>query len=264
MRLLVRRPIPRRLAWTAGQRPVELAELISPLRYDILVRARFLQFLGERLDVVERDLDLVVRQALGEPYHTWFTAIALPRYRPRDAADERRRLAAFRERVRRSAELLASFRAHGFDQRFPVSLRTAAPGSVAATGKLVPRPLYAGDGCHRLALLLAAGHRRLEPAWYRVRRDPLAAPIDNTHPLLGPLAIGAAEYHRFLWLGYGGGGSPGDALADRQALLRRVAAQRPDRLAELKQVLEIDEPALVRDNISSDRTIISTPTSNQY
>jgi len=262
VRLLVPRPIPRRHASTAGERAVELTELISPLRYDILVRARFLQLLGERLDLVERDLDLIVRQALGGPYHTWFTAIALPRYRPRDAADERRRLTAFRERVRRSAELLASFRARGFDQRFPVLLRTSAPGSLTATGKAVPRPLYAGDGCHRLALLLAAGHRRLEPAWYRVRRDPLAAPIDNTHPLLGPLRIGTAEYHRFLSLGYAGGGSSADAPADRQALLRSVAVQRPDRLAELEQVLEIDEPALVRDNTPSDRTIISIQTNH--
>ncbi len=239
---------------------MELAELVSPLRYDILVRAHFLA----RLEVAGPDLDQVVREALGGPYHTWFSTIALPRYRPREAADQRRSLAAFRERVHRSAELVASFRAHGFDQRFPVLLRTARPGARTAGGKLAPRALYAGDGCHRLALLLAAGHRWVEPAWYRVRRDPVDAPIDNTHPLLEPLAIGAAEYHRFVSLGYGLAGSPAGLPADRQTLLRRVAAERPDRLAELERLLEIDEPALVRDNTFSDRTIISIQTSDRY
>src|SRR6266542_1835989 len=95
--LLVRLPIRRPAASTPGERPVELAELVSPLRYDILVRARFLA----RLEVAGPDLDQVVREALGGPYHTWFTTIALPRYRPREAADQRRSLAAFRERVHR-------------------------------------------------------------------------------------------------------------------------------------------------------------------
>jgi hypothetical protein len=259
----VRRPFARRGASTAGDRPVELAELISPLRYDILVRARFLEVLGEQLDAVEHDLDRVVREATGTPYHRWFTGIALPRYRPREAAGERRARAAFRERVRRSAELVASFRARGFDERFPVLLRAARPGAMTASGKLVARPLYAGDGCHRLALLLASGHRFVEPAWYRVRRDPLDAPIDNTRPLLGPLAIGAAEYHRFLAVGYGLAGSPGELPADRETLLRRVEAERPDRVDELARVLQIDEPAILRDNTPSDRTIISILTSGR-
>ena len=228
-------------SYRPGDQPVDLGELISPLRYDVLVRVRFLELLGERLDQGVTDLDGIVREALSHPYHTWFTLIALPRHRRWDAASEHRRLAAFRERVRRSAALLASFRRRGFDPRYPVSLRTAAPGTLTASGKLVPRPLYLGDGCHRLALLLAAGHSRLEPAWYRVRTDPLVAPIDNTRTLLGPLRVGPEEYYRFLSLGYDG---VGGELGDRASLLRHVAAHRPDRLAELERVLEIDERAL--------------------
>jgi len=244
----VRLPPPlRRRSWAAGQVAVGLGDLVSPLRYDILVRARFLEFLGERLDRVERDLDGVVREALDHPYHCWFTTIALPRYRPGEAADQRLRLAAFRQRVHGSAELLANFGRRGFDPRFPVTLRTAAPGAATATGKVVPRPLYAGDGCHRLALLVASGHERLEPGWYRVQRDPLPAPIDNTHPLLGPLRVARAEYHRFLWLAYAGAGArpgAGDGPVERGALRSYVATHRPDRLGELEQILEIDEPAL--------------------
>jgi len=235
----MRLPLRRAGSYRPGDEPVALAELVSPLRYDVLVRARFLERLAERLERVGGDLDGAVREGLEHPYHTWFTTIALPRYRPREAASERRRQAAFRERVRRSAVLLASFRRHGFDPRHPVSLSTAVPGAPTESGKVVPRRLYPVDGCHRLALLLVAGHGTLEPAWYRVRTEPLAAPIDNTHALLGTLRVDPVEYYRFLSLGYAGAG-----LDDRASLLREVAARRPDRLAELERVLEIDERAL--------------------
>jgi hypothetical protein len=237
----VRVPLRRTAAHLPGDEPVDLAELVSPLRYDVLVRARFLELLGERLDRVDTDLDGVVREAAAHPYHTWFNTIALPRYRPRTAASERRRQQAFRERVLRSAALLVSFRRHGFDPRYPVSLRTAAPGAATSSGKVVPRRLYAGDGCHRLALLLAAGQGVLEPAWYRVRAEPLAAPLDNTHTLLGVLRVEPTDYYRFLSMGYG----LAELATDRESLLRHVAAHRPERLAELELVLEIDERALV-------------------
>ena len=230
--------LPRLVRYRAGDGPVGLAELISPLRYDVLVRARFLELLGERLDR-GGDLDGAVREGLAHPYHTWFTTIALPRYRPRDAVSEPRRQAAFRQRVLRSAALLASFRRHGFDPRYPVTLSPAVPGAATDSGKVVPRRLYPLDGCHRLALLLVTGHGTLDPAWYRVRTEPLSAPIDNTHALLRTLPIDPVDYYRFLSLGYAGA-----RLCDRASLLRDVAARRPDRLAELERVLEIDERAL--------------------
>jgi hypothetical protein len=36
-------------SYRPGDEPVGLAELVSPLRYDVLVRARFLELLAERL-----------------------------------------------------------------------------------------------------------------------------------------------------------------------------------------------------------------------
>jgi len=94
----MRLPLRRAGSYRPGDEPVALAELVSPLRYDVLVRARFLERLAERLERVGGDLDGAVREGLEHPYHTWFTTIALPRYRPREAASERRRQAAFRER----------------------------------------------------------------------------------------------------------------------------------------------------------------------
>src|SRR6266487_6462296 len=111
---------------------------------------------------------------------------------------------AYRQRLRDAASLYRSVQEHGFDGgRYPLLLRAVPPGAATASGKLVPRRLYGGDGCHRLALLLHLGHRTLPPAWYRVRT--VAAPLDNTGQLLGPLRVPAAAYYRFLALGYAGG-----------------------------------------------------------
>jgi len=236
----VRRALARRsAAELPGDGPADLYELVSPLRYDVLVRAEYFAFLAEHLALFESDFEAYFAAALGHPYYTWFTTIALPRFRPRDAASEERRHAAYRQRLRDAASLYRSVQEHGFDGgRYPLLLRAVPPGAATASGKLVPRRLYGGDGCHRLALLLHLGHRTLPPAWYRVRT--VAAPLDNTGQLLGPLRVPAAAYYRFLALGYAGGAP----LDDREALLRHVATQAPERLEELRQVLAADEPLL--------------------
>lgn len=247
----LRRALARRAAAARelpGDGLADVAELVSPLRYDVLVRAEHFTFLAEHLEQFERDFEGYFAAALRLPYYTWFTTIALPRFRPRDAATEARRHAAYRQRLLDAASLYRSVREHGYDgARYPLLLRSAPAGAATASGKLVPRRLYAGDGCHRLALLLHLGYRSIPPDWYRVRR--VAAPLDNTAPLLGPLRVPPAAYYRFLALGYGAtesgdGTGNGAAPSDRESLLRHVAAYAPERLAELRQVLAVDEPLL--------------------
>jgi hypothetical protein len=235
-----------RRAYRPGTDPVPLDELVSPLRYDILVRAEHFRFLDRHLELLERDVEAYLDLALRHPYYTWYTTIALPRYRPREHADEQRRLAAFRQRVLDAAALWRSFRAVGFHPRYPVTLRVAAPGAATATGKVVRRRLHAGDGCHRIALLVAAGERELPPACYRVRSDPLGALVDNTGALIGPLGLGREAYYAFLARGYGA------PAAGREAILGHVRAHTPDRLAELEQVLAADEREL--DAVAAHRT----------
>jgi hypothetical protein len=234
--------------------PADLGELVSPLRYDILVRAEYFTFLAERLEQFEADFEGFFATALTHPYYTWFTTIALPRFRPHDAATEARRQAAYRQRLHEAASLYRSVQARGYDGvGHPLLLRAAEPGARTDSGKLVPRRLYAGDGCHRLALLLHLGCRSLPPEWYRIRR--VARPLDNTAPLLGALRVPAAPYYRFLALGYAGnrdgdgdGVAPAPLPGDREALLRHVAARAPERLEELRQVLAVDEPLLAGAN----------------
>lgn len=232
------------MAWRA-YRPatdeVSVDDLISPLRYDIVVRAEFFDYLSERLDQYEGDFDRFAAAAADTAYHSWFTKVALVRYRPRAAVDPAAKEAAFRQRVRRSGRLLASFNAGGFDLRHPISVRTAVPGAPTSTGKLVPRPYYAGDGCHRLALLVRSGMKTLPAAYYRVRRDPEVTVIDNTSLLIRELRLSPEDYYRFLSRGYAD-----RTFLDSATLQGYVAEHAPHRLSELKAVIAIDEQAFVR------------------
>lgn len=221
--------------------PVNLDELVSPLRYDIMVRAQFFDYLSENGDRYDSDFDRFAAEATATAYYMWFAKVALARYRPRQAADPALVVVEFRQRLRRSMRLLRSFTTAGFDVRYPISVRTAVPGARSGTGKPVERSYYAGDGCHRLALLIRSGEKTLSPLHYRVRRDPERTIIDNTNLLIRKLELTPEEYYRFLSRGYAD-----RSFADAPSLLGHVAQYTPSRLAELHAVIAVDEGAFVR------------------
>jgi len=72
----------------------------------------------------------------------------------------------------------------GFDPAHPVELHAGHRVRETHTGKRITRALYAGDGNHRLALLMAAGHDELLPGQYRVKRYRSLVPTDSTGFLL--------------------------------------------------------------------------------
>lgn len=228
-----------RRASTAAAEPAYIDELVSPLRYDVVVRAQYFAFLADRLELFSCNFGEFERQALEHPYFTWFSKVALIRYRPQVASDEQRVREAYRERLHRSTRLYRAYQARGFDTRFPISLRVAAPGAVSNTGKPVRQRFFPGDGCHRLALVMLSGERQLPAAYYRVRNEPLHVLTDNTYALLGPLALPPAEYYRYLSRGYADG-----THSDRESLLRHVGVHNPERLAELEQVIAADADRL--------------------
>jgi len=222
-----------------GRVPLSIPELVSPLRYDVVVRAEHFAWHAERQDLFAADFRGYEREACTTAYHTWFTEVALVRYHPHRVSDLASREAAFRDRLRRSARLFDSFATSGFDARFPVALRTAGAGATSSTGKQVTRPFHVGDGCHRLALLVMAGETVLAPELYRVHREPLPRLIDNTSRLIPRLGLDPADYYRYLSSGY-----VSTTATDRETLLSLVATERPERLAELQQVLSVDERVL--------------------
>jgi hypothetical protein len=225
----------RRPRVAVGENLLDIDRLISPLRYDVLVRQRYLEFLARNLDLFHRDFDAFVDLARREPYHAWFCAVAIHRIRPGTAPEELD--GGFRERLRKTTRLYLGMSERGFDPQFPITVRTAGPVATTTTGKIVTGRLFPSDGCHRLAMLRHTGHRSLLPQWYRLRSDGDWQPPDNTGTLLAALGISRAEYFEFLSLGYAD-----SIFHDEDALLAHVpsAAQ----VDELRRIIAIDRPAL--------------------
>jgi hypothetical protein len=244
------RTVRRAVTWRPkqqGREPLDIAALISPLRYDVAVRAQFFDFLAAR----EQDEDAaVVEAARHEPYAVWFREVAMARFRPWVLKDDHLLAEGFRERVLASRALLRSFESRGFDARTPVTLRLTSGATVSDTGVSIRGTVHVGDGGHRLALLLRH-ELPLEPHMYRL--DPRPMPlIDNTVRLLGPLRLAEREYLAFLGRGYGlpAAADRGpeatddrrdavpDPLTDPAALLAAVRARNPADAAELEAVLQ--------------------------
>jgi hypothetical protein len=234
-RRLVHRASRRR---TAGTEPVRIDELVSPLRYDVLVRERFLGSIAGGAG--EGGLGAAVASPEGRAYSAWFRGIVIPRFRPELIGDDGAIEALLADRVRRSVELQASFAAGGYDPAQPILLQSGLRIAATATGKRIERRLFAGDGCHRLALLRLNGVTELEPGAYRVETAPVLTPIDNTAALIPLLGLSRGEYFEFLSLSY----SPGVSCRDEAELRGRVASRTPGRSAELDGVLAADLPLL--------------------
>jgi hypothetical protein len=199
-----RRTVRRAATWrpkTRPEQPIDIARLVSPLRYDVLVRAQFFDLVGEIGEDAYEDLDLVLEAAQGSPYHVWWEQVAIPRFFPWVGKDPAQLAASFRERVGDSVRLHRSFRARGFDPAHPIVLRGTKTALASDTGLEIQARLHVGDGGHRTALLLSAG-LLLEPAMCLVDWRPRPYLIDNTAILVPALGIGRADYVRFLAAGY--------------------------------------------------------------
>ena len=227
-----KRTVRRAVTWQpkrAGQEPIRVEQLISPLRYDVLVRAQFFQFLAGRA-TGESDTQLV-DAACHEPYAVWFREVAMARFRPWVLQDPAALRASFAERVLASRALLRSFTSKGFDARKPVTLRLSTGVQTTDTGARVSRTVHVGDGGHRLALLLHSGSELL-PHMYRL--DPRPMPIiDNTALLLGPLQVSDADYCAFVAAGYTARSCP-----DLESLLAVLDQEDAVAAAELRSVLD--------------------------
>ena len=201
-----------------GTEPVPVGELISPLRLDILVRVEFFRLVDAHPDLSAAEMPDAAR---GTDYDVWFREVAMTRYQPEVADDDLRYSAAFAERVRSATQLWRTFRANGYDDRYPIVLRRPGPKTQFPEGKPVHRERYMGDGCHRLAMMVAGGADVVPPTRYRIEPMPLPRVIDNTAVLLPLLQPTEAQYAAFLAMGYGVSGPT--TVAATLAAVREVS-----------------------------------------
>jgi hypothetical protein len=231
----VRRTARRAVTWrpkSTGREDVDIASLISPLRYDVLVRADFFAFLEGCSDRQLDDVEALVASVRQLPYATWFRSVAMARFRPWVLKDPALLQQQLTERVVSAVVLWRSFCRHGFDPAHPVTLRWASGPMPTDTGLLVDRRLHVGDGGHRLALLLSAG-LPLAAGLYRVDRRPQGTLLDNTAVLVPALGLDDEEYVRFVARGYAGG-----EYTDAARLVRDVGRTDPMRANEIAAVVE--------------------------
>ncbi|HEY1383986.1 MAG TPA: hypothetical protein VGF43_10245 [Dongiaceae bacterium] len=226
------------VCYVDGEAPVDIERLISPLRYDVVVRKRFFDLLQDERALYERDPERFVSIAARSGYYTWFEKVYCRRFEPALLRNDPARRAAFRKRVHASARLYSSFEQHGFIANRRIILRTGCEILPADSGKLVSANIFAGDGCHRLALLLKSGIRTIEPAQYVLKVSPRYSPLDNTALLLNALPLSMPEYAAFLSASYSTG-----RHESLEELVDAVGTGRPQRLIELKQVIAADLPS---------------------
>lgn len=227
-----------------GAEPVAIAPLVSPLRLDILVRRDWFDFRARQRERFDADFDALFEASLRHPYGIWFREVVAGSVHPEYLASEKRFLREFAARLRRSIALQDSFEARGFDAARPIALNAGEHVHPTISGKRIAAQLYAGNGCHRLALLLRAGRERLEAGEYVVRRALEYTPRDNTGILLEALGMQPDDYYRFISMAYG---ERGEDREGRDGLLGRVRSKEPERLAELEGILLADEPHLRND-----------------
>jgi O-antigen/teichoic acid export membrane protein len=222
------------------QRPgtidVILDELVSPLRYDVIVRQQFFAFLDANVDLLEEFNDLVI-EARHEPYYIWFRDIVVgerTKLLKGRSIDE-----AFADQIERVLAVRARF--NPADESWgELLLRELPAGTQTTTGKTVGPRFVPVDGCHRIALLRHHGRKILPAGTYRLVGDRQSA-RDNTAVLVPKLRLTEAEYLDYLAMGF-----DEDTPDSFAALVAAVAADHPERSAELESVISIDLPLLLR------------------
>jgi hypothetical protein len=222
---------------------IEIANLICPLRYDVVVRRDFYSLYGANRDLYRSDFDSFVELARQSSYYTWFAASETVRCRPYLTDDPDRLWTQFVNKIRNAVRLHESMETRGFDEQDPIVLKTAenllpptADRSAPPTGKLVSDRYFLADGCHRLAWLMSRGYTVLPAAYFRIRCFREFSPFDSTSLLAPSLPITASEYFAYLSGRY----CHPFIFEDRKGFLGHMAKHRPDSLDEVLSLIRVD------------------------
>jgi hypothetical protein len=222
---------------------IEIARLVCPLRYDVIVRRDFYSFYEANQDLYRSDFDGFVELVKQGSYYTWFAASEAVRTRPYLLDDHDRLWRQFVSQIRKAVALYESMENQGFDEHAPIVLRTAenllpptADRLAPPTGKVVSDRYFMADGCHRLAWLMSKGYTLLPAAIFRIQCFREFSPFDSTSLLAPSLPIAPSEYFAFLSSRY----CRPFVFEDRAGFLGHIRQHRPDILEEVLSVMRVD------------------------
>ena len=223
---------------------IEIASIICPLRYDVLVRRDFFAFYESRRDLYHSDFEAFLKQAKQGTYYTWYTESELVRCKPqarnnRDALER-----GFVTRIKKSAALYENVNQDGYAPQFPIVLKTAerllpptADRLAPPTGKIVKGRYFLADGCHRLALLMAKNFTVLPADYFRVKYFREFSPFDSTSVLARSLPIAPAAYFAFLSSKY----CAPYIFEDKDSFLGHIREHKSELLPEVLSLIKVDK-----------------------
>jgi hypothetical protein len=220
----------------AGLGEIDIAPLVSPLRYDIVTKREFVAFYEAHRDLYSTAIAEFMELARSQPYYVFLQKVRAVRKGQELVTNPAALHRVVSNRIKQFITLHTSMVRKGFDRSYPIEVRISGRTLPTLTGKRVLTPYTLGDGGHRLACLLAMGYTTLSPGCYRVRWFRDVVPADNTAPLAGLLPIHEAAYAAYLSSFY----TPltrHERLAD---LVADVRATRPALAGDLEALIAID------------------------
>lgn len=235
LRRLRRRWTDRSVSGLEIGKKIRIFDIVCPLRYDILVRADFIELLAENDKLLVSELEEILENRAAQSYAVWFREVCIKRFVPEIYHDKNLVRQRFAIRVEKTKRLWESISLNGFDWAHPITLRSGK-SILEVNGKKIGASVFAGDGCHRIACLLVMGKKYLEPKEYRVGLRSKFQPLDNTALLLDKLPITVSDYLTFISRGY----CEGQTMATANETVAYLEEHDPDRLTELKSILEHD------------------------
>jgi hypothetical protein len=222
---------------------IDVASLVCPLRYDVVVRRDFYAFYAARRELFIADFAAFLDLARQSTYHTWFVDSEIIRCLPHLRGDAEAIEAEFARRVRRAVTLYESVAERGFIHKTPIILKTAEqllPPTTdrrgPPTGKLVSARYFLADGCHRLAILMMQGYTLLPAGFFHVKCFRKFSPFDSTSLLAPSLRLDPAAYFTFLSSYY----CSSRVLTDEASFLAYIEAHAPDLLEEVRSIIRVD------------------------
>ena len=159
---------------------IDIWPLVYPLRYDILVRGSFFRLYKNNRTLYQTNTYRFTELARQHSYYIWFTQVMVPRFAPKLTGNDEGIRSAYSDRLTCAAKLYDSIEKHGFDPASPIITKTGETILPTTTGITTGARYYMGDGCHRLACLLALGYEKIPCDWARVKCFRYYQPLDNT------------------------------------------------------------------------------------
>ena len=222
---------------------IDIAAIVCPLRYDVLVRRDFFAFYAARRELYRSDFEAFVNLAKQSTYFTWYMKSEIVRCRPNLRGNVEVLSLEFINRIRKSAALYESVLQRGYKPQFPITLKTAehllpptADKLSPPTGKLVSGCYFLADGCHRLALLMAMGYTVLPADYFQVKCFKEFSPFDSTSVLARSLPIDPSAYFAFLSSKY----SASLVFKDRDSFLGYIRENKLELLPEVLSIIRVD------------------------